>query len=300
MKMLAHVTTVLLSICSLAYCAEPPAAKPLEVPRTDQFEIAAPDGYAYHILVAMPKEAAPESGYAVVYVLDANSSFLTWVDAVRFQKGLTPAIVVGIAHRGGKLDLPRRYWDYTPKTPDEHIIQRSNSSEGNATSEGTGGEEAFYSFIQETLKPEIGKRFKVDSSKQALFGHSLAGRFVLHVLAKHPEAFQGYLASSPSIWWNNASLLDEFSPDAGKASAGRRVLITVGEFEQKTAPTAAPDRVEFFAKAKMVDNARLLAERLKGFEGIDVAFVEYAGENHGSVQGMAVNRAVRFFLPAGK
>lgn len=275
-------------------------ADPIQVSRTDEWELVSGDGYPYRILVALPKEPPPESGYAVVYVLDASTNFLTWVDTVRFQKGLAPAVVVGIAHRGETLDLMRRYWDYTPKTPAEHLIQRSNSTEGNPTPEGTGGEEAFYSFIQDTLKPQLRSRFKIDSSREGLFGHSLAGRFVLHVLARHPESFQTYMASSPSIWWNNASVLEEFKVASANAFSGKRLLITVGEYEQKTLPGTAADRVEFFRKAKMVDNARQLAGQLAKTTACDVTFVEYEWENHGSVQTFAIARGVRFFLASSR
>ena len=42
---------------------------------------------------------------------------------------------------------------------------------------------------------------------EVLFGHSLAGYYVLWQLFHHQASFQRYIAISPSIWWNEHELL---------------------------------------------------------------------------------------------
>ena len=81
----------------------------------------------------------------------------------------------------------------------------------------------------------------------------------------------------------------------------KNVYIAIGEYEQKPAPGTPPARAEFFAKAKMVDNAREIARQLGEIDNVSVRFDELAGENHGSILPIAVSRAVRVGLsPATK
>ncbi|MGR5913571.1 hypothetical protein ACT7DA_04955 [Bacillus pacificus] len=48
----------------------------------------------------------------------------------------------------------------------------------------------------------------IKESKHYL-GHSLGGLFALHILFTNLNAFQNYFISSPSIWWNNQSVLEK-------------------------------------------------------------------------------------------
>lgn len=300
---------LLLSLCfalpALGETRTGPAAAaaedaPVVIPHSRQFDLRTSDGRVYRILVAEPAGKAPAAGYATLYVLDANAMFVTAVEATRFQHGLIPTLVIGIAYpTGAKLDYQRRFYDYTPVTPAEYILRSTTEPEVRAA--GTGGQEKFFDFIQNTLKPEIARRYPVDPSNQSIFGHSLAGRFVLHLLFTHPDSFNNYLAASPSIWWDNASVLNEaaeFIKIAKSQKSNKKLMITVGEMEQKTTPATPAARAAFFAKARMVDNARALADRLAPLsaKGLRTLFVEYAGENHGSVVPFAISRSVRFAL----
>ncbi|MGC4030653.1 MAG: alpha/beta hydrolase-fold protein [Tepidisphaeraceae bacterium] len=271
--------------------------RPVEVPRAEQFDLNNAAGKPYRISIATPAGKPPEGGFGVIYVLDANGFYATAVEATRFQQGVVPCVVVGVGYPQEKLDMARRYWDFTPWTSAEHIAIRklNRGSEGWVEPDGTGGEEEFFAFLDQTLRPIVEGRFKIDPTRRAIFGHSLSARFVLHTLAKHPTAFDYYLAASPSIWWDGESVRTELTNYLADASAKRPggVMITCGEYEQKPSATATPDRAAFFAKAKMVDNARDVAAQLKA-AGLNVDFNEYAGENHGSVVPMAIARGVRF------
>lgn len=288
---------------------------PVVMVKSRQFEMRSKLGKAYRIFIAEPVRPAPPEGAPVVYVLDANAMFATVAEASRFQKNLTPAVVVGIGYpTDALLDADRRYYDYTPVTPVERLNQSPN--EPQVKPGGTGGQDEFLAFIEDELKPAIATRVKIDPSRQALLGHSLAGRFVLHALFAKPGSFQTYLACSPSIWWGEGSLLEEekeFVPAAtgdGKhpesgvssdVSPERRlnVLVTVGELEQKVSATTPPERATFLNRARMVDNARELADRLGHLSkahGLTIEFREFAGENHGSVLPTAISRGLNIAL----
>lgn len=272
--------------------------QPVTVPRSEQFEITNAAGKPYRISIAQPTGKQPDAGFAVLYVLDANGFYATAVEATRFQQGNVPCVVVGIGYPQEKLDMARRYWDFTPWTSQEHIAIRklNRGTEGFVEPSGTGGEEEFFQFLQTVVKPQVENRFKIDPAKQVLFGHSLSARFVLHTLAKHPTAFSFYCAASPSIWWDGSSVVGEiesYLKSNEPKPAG--VLITVGEYEQKPSPGTSPDRAAFFAAAKMVDNARAMGERLTA-GGVNATFIEYSDENHGTVVPLALSRAIYLAL----
>ncbi|AWK88295.1 alpha/beta hydrolase [Azospirillum thermophilum] len=274
-----------------AVAGEPAA---VTLPRTVQWEMAAggDPSRPYRIFAAWPETPPPPEGWPVLYLLDGNSIFGTAAEAMRVvgghgaAVGIPPALVVAIGYpTDTAFDQPRRARDYTPPA--------------DGAPPGTGGADAFLAFIEEELKPEVGGRFRIDRGRQTLFGHSYGGLFVLHALFTRCEAFQRYVAASPSIWWHDKAVLAEerrFAEAVPPAAATRSLLVTVGENELQAPPgePVDPAREERRRKARMVENARELAERLAGLgpRGPAVGFVSFAGENHGSVIPAAVSRAV--------
>jgi uncharacterized protein len=263
--------------------AAPAAAGQIEMPRSEQFELAPAEGAPYRIFVAQPTGEAPAEGYPVIYVLDANSVFATMVEATRLQaRALGPVLLVGI---GYPTDAPfdeRRYFDFTPQTPPERAMvgppERGRPAQ--TPPRKTGGNETFVKFIEQTLKPAIEKKYKVNKSRQALFGHSLGGLFVLHVLFNHPEAFQTYLAGSPSIWWNDRSLLEEERKFTSVPPSERKrvsLLLQVGGDEM----------------AYMIQEARDMTKRLAPMR---VFYREIDGQSHVSMLPAAINNALQFVL----
>ena len=163
------------------------------------------------------------------------------------------------------------------------------------------------SFLTEELRPAIAAAFKVETSRQTLYGHSLGGLFTLGVLFRHPEAFQTYAASSPSIWWNRRALLKLVPAFEKRVAAGEvaaRVLVTIGALEQTPPavppPNMTPAQVRKLIKdGLMVDNARELGARLaalKGGPGYHARFAEFVDEDHMSVVPASLGRTLSFAL----
>lgn len=277
-----------LAVAALVAAIQPATAetaRPIEMPRSEQFEIAPANGAPYRIFVAQPTGEAPPEGYPVIYVLDANSVFATMVEASRLQtRALGPVLLVGI---GYPTDAPfddRRYFDFTPQTPAERATvgppERGRQPQAPTPPRKTGGNENFFKFIDQTLKPAIEKKYKVNQSRQALFGHSLGGLFVLHVLFNHPDAFQTFLAGSPSIWWNDRSLLEEERKFTAVPPSERRrvsLLLQVGGEEM----------------AYMIQEARDMTKRLAPMR---VFYREIEGQSHVSMLPAALNNALQFVL----
>ncbi len=269
----------------------PTTASPYAVPRSEQRQLASARGDTYQIMISWPDGDAPPGGFPVIYVLDGNAVFGTLTETARRltrpygpdYKGLPAPVVVAIGYPGVTgIDRERRTFDYTP--PAEQFADAGGMRLGSRQ----GGADLFLDFIEQTLKPAIEADFPIDRSHQILMGHSFGGLFVLHALFTRPQAFQSYVAVSPSIWWNDRHLLKEverFAERQKHALARPRVQISLGEREQG-GRSLAPDGRQ--------SAAEFLANRLRGLEhgALDVSFRVHAGETHGSVVPVALARAL--------
>ncbi len=309
----------LIALCMAAVLSVPAVAqadKPF-LPAATHDQTSA-EGLTYRIITAPPAGPAPAAGYPVIYIVDGNAWTMMASEVIRTnldfgtQAKVEPAVVVGIGYPiDGAFDLTRRTWDLT--TP--------SSAPSDSRGGKIGGYEDMIRFIQDRVKPDIEKRFRIDRARQTLAGHSLGGLFTLRTLMNHPDWFQNYLALSPSIWWNNSALLKEAAA-LGASSPQRkaRVYLGIGQLEQYYTPQflqameaglrakAAADpaslggmSVEAYmaevrkSSGKMVDNARQMAKIL-GEKGLDVHFDFFPEEDHFSVLASEFGRAVPFAL----
>lgn len=48
-----------------------------------------------------------------------------------------------------------------------------------------------------------------DFSRDALYGHSFGGLFVVYAMMKNPQLFDTFLASSPALFWNNGYIMNQ-------------------------------------------------------------------------------------------
>ena len=114
--------------------------------------------------------------YPVLYVLGGSASNLVEGVQATAQRGVPPMIVVAIATNG----------------------YRVTSNLGLVPSEGSNPAKKYLQFISEELFPYVEQRFRVENHR-TLYGASAMGVFVLHTLLEQPEAFAGYIASSPAV-----------------------------------------------------------------------------------------------------
>ena len=279
-----------------------PAAdpSPVTVPGAEQFDLTAKGGGEYRVFVAKPKGKAPPDGFPVVYLTDGNGNFPLLLTAVRRQSaGGLAAVVVGV---GYPTDDPaahaaRRTYDLTPPTDPEWL---KAAAKGGPRLKA-GGADAFLAFIEGEVKPAVEMRYPIDRARQALFGHSLGGLFALRVLFTRPESFRTYVASSPSVWWNDRSVrADEkaFAERFAGKEVGARLLVTVGGWEQEPGPGVGKELAAVLREMRMVDDAKGIADRLgkAGVKGLAVAYREFPEEDHASVLLPAAGRGVRFAL----
>jgi ferri-bacillibactin esterase len=306
---------LLASILALALAAEapagaapaasPPVMAPMQQPSAQQFDITSKiTGRTYRILVSRPAAPPPKEGYPVFYMLDGGVTFTVAQTRVLLS-GSPPVVLVGVAYPDALQTLQLRNWDLTPGKPNAWSATRLAPG---STAADYGGADDFHRFMMEELRPAIAAAIPVNPKNQALMGYSLGGLFTLHVMFRHPEAYQTYVAGSPSIWWNEREVLKDEAGFEAAVRAGKvapRILITSAGWEQSGGPDLPPAgkaRDEALAQlgdARMVDNARELAARLgavKGAAGYTVRYEVFADETHNSGVPSAANRGTGFVI----
>lgn len=139
----------------------------------------------YHVQLPESYRWAHNRRYPVLYVLDGETHFLHTASSVRFlaAQGEIPEMIV-VA-----LMSTVRIRDFTQTDWSSHWI-------------GGGGAENFKRFLSTELIPEIDRNYRTENFR-VLSGHSAAGQFVLYCLTAEPSLFQGYIALSPSLDWDN-------------------------------------------------------------------------------------------------
>lgn len=232
-----------------------------------------PEGYN-------PKDAAK---YPVIYLLDgsADEDFIHISGLVQFNSfewinQVPKSIVVGIA------TVDRRR-DFTFPTTVENDKTRFPT---------TGHSDKFIAFIEKELQPFIDKKYKTTESK-TIIGQSLGGLLETEILFKKPSLFNKYVIVSPSLWWNNGSLLNTDS-EIFQENFKQQTEIYVAVGKEGLTPTEIPRVMEV--------DANLLAEKIKASKSknIKVYFDYFPEENHGTILHPAVSNSFKFFYPQTK
>jgi predicted alpha/beta superfamily hydrolase len=135
--------------------------------------------------------------YPVLYMHDGQNLFdpsraflgKTWnalatLNKLIKAKLISPLIVVAI--------------DNTPDRMNEYILERKGRE--------------YLNFIQNQIKPLIDTSFRTqkDVKSTAIMGSSLGGLISLSAGLTHSNVFGMVAALSPSIWWNNRSILSTY------------------------------------------------------------------------------------------
>ncbi len=214
--------------------------------------------------------------YPVIYLLDgsADEDFIHVVGLIQFNTfpwvNRTPAsIIVGIANVDRKRDFT------FPSTIDEEktLYQTAGHSEG------------FIRFIEEELVPFIENNYNTTSSK-TIIGESLGGLLATEILLKKPTLFNTYILISPSLWWDNGSLLNmESNILEDNISASTNVYIACGK--EGLAPSTIPHVMEV--------DANLLTEKLLLIKNknLHIHFDYFPDEDHATIGYQALFKAFK-------
>ena len=97
----------------------------------------------------------------------------------------------------------------------------------------TGHSAEFIRFIKEELQPFVSSNYS-SSQTRYLIGQSLGGLLATEILLKEPTLFSHYLIVSPSLWWDNESILRNAKEILkNQSNSPLYVYIAVGKGEDK-------------------------------------------------------------------
>ena len=278
-----------LSILYLIFCttlsfAQSSTAKPFVLGVIDEIQsellaekrvlnIYLPEGYSKNDTLKYP----------VIYLLDgsADEDFIHVVGLVQFNtfpwiNRIPKSIVVGIAN------IDRRR-DFTYPTTLEEDKKRYKTA---------GKSEKFIAFLEKELQPYIERNYKTSNSK-TIVGQSLGGLLATEILLKKPTLFNRYIIISPSLWWDNLSLLKQSSLLL-EESFKQKTDVYIGVGKEGLAPSDIPHVMEV--------DAHLLVERIQSTKSKNVTlYFDYLPqEDHSTVTHQAIFNAFRLLYPAVK
>lgn len=241
----------------------------------------------YRVFISVPETKAPKDGFPVVYLMDGNAFFSSAVNTSqalvhpRFEHK-QPAIIVGLGYPiEGDRDTKRRWFDLTPPTPQPPALPKKHMERFKNMQ--FGGAEQALSLLVDDIRPWLAQQYPINLDQQILFGHSLGGLFTLYALHTRPEAFQGYAAISPSLWWNEGYLKPMLQQQAKEPRQGKQILMIMGEQE-----------VDY-----MLKDARL-AQQWFVEQGINSEYRILPYMNHSTVSLPALTMALESLLPANQ
>ena len=210
-------------------------------------------GETRQILVRVPASYAIGSqAYPVLYMTDGDRQLPNMAATTDFlsREGRMPeVIVVGISNTDRTRDL-------TPT----HVADPQLPT--------SGGGAKFLSFIETEVIPYVEKNYRTQPYR-VFAGHSFGGLFALQALFTRPRLFNGIIAASPSLPWDNGWAMRQARELVEK---NRELETTLVVTTGKESP--ALDR-EFRAM-----QALFKSRAPKGFE---FQAIKFEDEDHGSV-----------------
>ncbi|SHL60855.1 hypothetical protein SAMN05444266_104151 [Chitinophaga jiangningensis] len=229
-----------------------------------------------HINIYLPEgyNAADTVRYPVIFVLDGGmeEDFFHLAGIVRYNTQpwiarFPRSIVVGIENTN-------RRRDFTFAVPNTDFIEKAGFKKTNFPQYGQSAK--YIGFLEKELQPWLSKNFRV-SEQRTVIGESLAGLLASEILLRHPQLFSTYIIISPSLWWDDESLL-------------------------KTAVNVTPARVYIGAPNKaedkrMYEDAVKLYDHIKAAKNIEAVFDYLPEELHSTVIHQAVYNAFKKLYP---
>lgn len=135
-----------------------------------------------------------ERSYPVLHVLDGGQAqdfhHISGLAQVGTISGATrDVIVVGVASVDRRNELALL-------SPDPKLVEAYPTQ---------GDTARFRRFLRDEVLPFIEGLYRT-SGETAVVGESLAGLFIVETFLKEPDAFDHYIAVSPSLWWDGGRL----------------------------------------------------------------------------------------------
>ncbi len=214
--------------------------------------------------------------YPVIYLLDgsADEDFIHIAGLVQYNSfewvnRVPKSIVVGIA----TVDRRRDFTFPTTIKADQKLYPTAGHSDN------------FISFVASELIPFIDQKYKTTTSR-TIIGQSLGGLLATEILYKNPTLFSTYIIISPSLWWDNGSLLTQ-TPAILQPDFKHQTTIYIAVGKEGLTPTAVPRVMEV--------DVNVLADKLKATKSkaVHVLFDYLPHEDHATIMHQAVLNAFK-------
>ena len=217
-------------------------------------------GTDYAVYVEAPEGKDAAGPWPTFLFMDGDDQFSAAVAAYHAARGagtVGPVLLIGVGY-GASYARPanKRGRDYTATAHSDEPT--------------SGGAANFTAFLTKTLWPELARRYPVDDRQRGIAGHSLGSLLVLYALWQEPLFFSHYLASAPSIWWDDRSMLKLAGQrQTHNPALNARLFLSVGEEDS----------------ASMTGDLSLLEQQLSArpFSGLDITLRRFAHKNHFNV-----------------
>ena len=209
--------------------------------------------------------------YPVIYLLDgsANEDFIHITGLVQFLtmiETIQPTIVVGIAN----IDRRRDFTFPTTIAKDKKDYPT------------TGESGKFMEFLEKELEPYVRGKYRTGGTR-TIIGQSLGGLLATEILLKKPWLFDQYFIVSPSLWWDNESLLAS-APGLLKSLTKKEISVYIAVGNEGS---------------QMENDARNLANLLKtqAGENVKVMLNPMPAEDHLTILHNSVYQAFQKMTP---
>jgi predicted alpha/beta superfamily hydrolase len=212
------------------------------------------------------------SKYPVIYLLDgaADEDFIHVAGLMQFMNMMYmihPSIIVGIANVNRKRDFT------FPAKPG--FKMPAGMEQFQSTLAVAGGSSKFIDFLEKEVQVFVQKTYRTNTRK-TLIGQSLGGLLATEILFKKTSLFDHYIIVSPSLWWDDESLLQEKKYNALSFPPNAAVYIAVGK------------------EGRIMENdAKNLSKLLKKgqYSNLTTHFAYFPEENHATILHQALYKA---------
>lgn len=208
----------------------------------------------------------------------------------------------------------QRSIDYQPVTP---------GSPPPAVPGTPQGADDFIDFLEHELRPFVRGLFpRVSFGREAIYGHSFGGLFVIYALLRRPDLFDTFLAASPDLTYDNWYILNHtyWLAEAGQNSTMTTTTMTTTTNSTKPAVRVSYGSLEQYPRRKRTETYAEYVARIQYLESLGVIYSmgddcnslweyldaspqvrnaeikEYTGSDHSSVGAVALTDGVSYFV----
>ncbi|KAF2280964.1 siderophore esteras-like protein IroE-like protein [Westerdykella ornata] len=268
--------------------------------------------WEYQVQLAYPlnwTSTNVDSTVDTMYVLDGNALGMTATEAFRRRRPVESAqpdtIIVSIGYPDTIPDSPyslRRGYDFQPPVCATCPPAPLPGVPSNADN--------FIEFIDEVLRPWVRNTVfaNVDFSRDALYGHSFGGLFVLYALLMRPDLFDTFLSASPALYWNHGYILNQLGPLTNATTppplpTKPAFQISYGVLEQYPVKRRTETQAEFQARKSLYESLQMVTLSNQLYAAIkdspklrNVSLRPYPSSDHAAVGAAALADGIDYFL----